>query len=145
MMLAKLSGRLMRTQISSSPVSLQESSRTVVRAFIEAGLWALVSITILLWIVLRRFGDVLLTLVPLLLARRRDWASSHVRLLGQRQRPASCSRMCRWMEGGWADVLRNCQPGPSGHSVAWVRGRGRSASRPWPRSSGKLPGPYASR
>jgi uncharacterized protein len=49
-------------------VSLQESSRTVVRAFIEAGLWALVSITILLWIVLRRFGDVLLTLVPLLLA-----------------------------------------------------------------------------
>jgi uncharacterized protein len=49
-------------------VSLQESGRTVVRAFIEAGLWALVSITILLWIVLRRFGDVLLTLVPLLLA-----------------------------------------------------------------------------
>jgi uncharacterized protein len=53
---------------TGSPVSLQESSRTVVRAFIEAGLWALVSITILLWIVLRRFGDVLLTLVPLLLA-----------------------------------------------------------------------------
>jgi uncharacterized protein len=53
---------------TGSPVSLQESGRTVVRAFIEAGLWALVSITILLWIVLRRFGDVLLTLVPLLLA-----------------------------------------------------------------------------
>ena len=30
--------------------------------------WALLSIAILLWIALRRFGDVLLTLVPLLLA-----------------------------------------------------------------------------
>jgi predicted RND superfamily exporter protein len=53
---------------TGSPVSLQESGRTVVRAFVEAGLWALVSIMLLLWIVLRRFGDVLLTLVPLLLA-----------------------------------------------------------------------------
>jgi hypothetical protein len=53
---------------TGSPVSLQESGRTVVRAFIEAGLWALVSITLLLWIVLKRFGDVLLTLVPLLVA-----------------------------------------------------------------------------
>jgi predicted RND superfamily exporter protein len=49
-------------------VSLQESGRTVVRAFIEAGFWALISIAILLWIALRRFGDVLLTLVPLILA-----------------------------------------------------------------------------
>ena len=40
----------------------------MVRAFLEAGFWALLSIAILLWIVLRRFGDVLLTLVPLLLA-----------------------------------------------------------------------------
>ena len=38
------------------------------RAFIEAGLWALLSIAILLWLVLRRIGDVLLTLVPLMLA-----------------------------------------------------------------------------
>jgi hopanoid biosynthesis associated RND transporter like protein HpnN len=53
---------------SGSSVSLQESGRTVVRAFWQAGLWALISIAILLWIVLRRFGDVLLTLVPLLLA-----------------------------------------------------------------------------
>jgi predicted RND superfamily exporter protein len=37
-------------------------------AFFEAGFWALGSIAILLWIVLRRLGDVLLTLVPLLLA-----------------------------------------------------------------------------
>ena len=40
----------------------------MIQAFFEAGFWALGSITILLWIVLRRFGDVLLTLIPLLMA-----------------------------------------------------------------------------
>jgi uncharacterized protein len=39
-----------------------------VRAFFQAGAYSLVSIALLLWIVLRRFGDVLLTLIPLLLA-----------------------------------------------------------------------------
>jgi hypothetical protein len=53
---------------TGGPISILESSRTIVRAFIEAGLYALISIAILLWIVLRRFGDVLLTLLPLLLA-----------------------------------------------------------------------------
>ena len=51
-----------------SPVSILESGRTVVSAFIHAGLYALVSIAILLWLVLRRFTDMLLTLVPLLVA-----------------------------------------------------------------------------
>jgi hopanoid biosynthesis associated RND transporter like protein HpnN len=50
------------------PISILESGRTVIRAFFEAGFWALGSIAILLWIVLRRFGDVLLTLIPLLMA-----------------------------------------------------------------------------
>jgi uncharacterized protein len=50
------------------PIAVQESGDTVVRAFIEAGLWALLSISLLLFIVLRRISDVLLTLVPLLLA-----------------------------------------------------------------------------
>jgi hypothetical protein len=50
------------------PVSILESGKTVVAAFIHAGIYALLSIAVLLWIVLRRFGDVLLTLVPLLLA-----------------------------------------------------------------------------
>ncbi|HEY6994988.1 MAG TPA: MMPL family transporter [Xanthobacteraceae bacterium] len=50
------------------PIAILESGRTVIRAFFEAGFWALGSITILLWIVLRRFGDVLLTLIPLLMA-----------------------------------------------------------------------------
>jgi hopanoid biosynthesis associated RND transporter like protein HpnN len=53
---------------TGAPVSILESSHTVVSAFIHAGLWALLSITILLWITLRRLGDVLLTLVPLILA-----------------------------------------------------------------------------
>jgi hopanoid biosynthesis associated RND transporter like protein HpnN len=53
---------------SGEPIAVQESGKTVVRAFIEAGLWALLSISILLFIVLRRVSDVLLTLVPLLLA-----------------------------------------------------------------------------
>jgi uncharacterized protein len=50
------------------PISILESGNTIVSAFIQAGIWALASIAILLWIVLGRFGDVLLTLVPLLVA-----------------------------------------------------------------------------
>jgi hopanoid biosynthesis associated RND transporter like protein HpnN len=50
------------------PISILESGRTVIRAFFIAGFWALASITVLLWIVLRRLGDVLLTLIPLLMA-----------------------------------------------------------------------------
>jgi hopanoid biosynthesis associated RND transporter like protein HpnN len=49
-------------------IGILESGQTIVHAFIEAGAWALLSISILLWIVLRRITDVLLTLVPLLLA-----------------------------------------------------------------------------
>ncbi len=50
------------------PISILEARRAIVSAFIEAGAFALISIGILLWITLRRFSDVLLTLVPLLLA-----------------------------------------------------------------------------
>ena len=50
------------------PISILDAGDTIVRAFIEAGLWALLSIGILLWLVLRRIGDVLLTLIPLMLA-----------------------------------------------------------------------------
>jgi hopanoid biosynthesis associated RND transporter like protein HpnN len=50
------------------PISILESGKTVVNAFLLAGAYALISITLLLWLVLGRFGDVLLTLVPLLLA-----------------------------------------------------------------------------
>ena len=50
------------------PISILESGRTVVRAFVHAGIYSLISIAILLWIVLRRIGDVVLTLVPLIIA-----------------------------------------------------------------------------
>jgi hopanoid biosynthesis associated RND transporter like protein HpnN len=50
------------------PVSILKSGETVVKAFIHAGLWALVVISLLLWLALRRITDVLLTLVPLLVA-----------------------------------------------------------------------------
>ena len=50
------------------PISILESGRTMIKSFFEAGFWALGSIALLLWIVLRRFGDVLLTLIPLILA-----------------------------------------------------------------------------
>jgi hopanoid biosynthesis associated RND transporter like protein HpnN len=49
-------------------ISLYEAARTVTTAFIEAGILALAAITILLLIALRRVTDVLLTLIPLLLA-----------------------------------------------------------------------------
>jgi hopanoid biosynthesis associated RND transporter like protein HpnN len=50
------------------PVSILKSGDTVVKAFVHAGIWALVVISILLWLALRRVVDVLLTLVPLLVA-----------------------------------------------------------------------------
>ena len=60
--------RAVEPDATGGPISILESGDTIVRAFFEAGGWALISIAILLWIVLRRFGDVLLTIVPLLLA-----------------------------------------------------------------------------
>ena len=53
---------------AGEPIAIQESGDTVVRAFIEAGLYALLFIVLLLAIVLRRATDVLLTLTPLMLA-----------------------------------------------------------------------------
>jgi hopanoid biosynthesis associated RND transporter like protein HpnN len=49
-------------------VLMYEAGNTVVRAFVEAGVFALVAIALLLVITLRRISDVLLTLIPLLVA-----------------------------------------------------------------------------
>jgi hopanoid biosynthesis associated RND transporter like protein HpnN len=49
-------------------ISLYEAAKTVTTAFFQAGILALTAITILLLIALRRVTDVLVTLVPLLLA-----------------------------------------------------------------------------
>lgn len=50
------------------PVSILKSGDVVVDAFIHAGILALVGISVLLYLALRRITDVLLTLVPLLVA-----------------------------------------------------------------------------
>jgi hypothetical protein len=49
-------------------VMMFEAGNTVVRAFFEAGVFALAAIAVLLWATLRRTGDVLLTMIPLLVA-----------------------------------------------------------------------------
>ena len=53
---------------TEGPISILEAGDLVVHAFVEAGVLALLSIAILLWLVLKRIGDVLLTLIPLVLA-----------------------------------------------------------------------------
>jgi uncharacterized protein len=55
-------------EATGTPISILKSGDTVVTAFLLAGFYALITITILLWIILRRLGDVLLTLAPLLIA-----------------------------------------------------------------------------
>jgi len=50
------------------PVSILKSGDTIVRAFIHAGIWALLVISLLLYLTLRRISDVLMTMVPLLVA-----------------------------------------------------------------------------
>ncbi|WP_349543419.1 MMPL family transporter [Bradyrhizobium sp. ARR65] len=68
--LRKFASAVLQTEPSAAgaAVSYYESGRTVTTAFIEAGILALVAITILLIIALRHITDVLLTLVPLVLA-----------------------------------------------------------------------------
>jgi hypothetical protein len=60
--------RRIAPDVTGFTVGIQESSRTIVRAFLQAGSWALLAITVLLIVTLRRAPDVLLTLAPLLLA-----------------------------------------------------------------------------
>jgi hopanoid biosynthesis associated RND transporter like protein HpnN len=53
---------------TEGPISILEARRTIITAFLQAAAWALLSIAVLLWLTLRRLGDVLLTLIPLLVA-----------------------------------------------------------------------------
>jgi hopanoid biosynthesis associated RND transporter like protein HpnN len=55
-------------EATGTPVLIQESADTVVRAFLQAGVLAFVSITIIILVVLRRVGDLFYTLLPLVLA-----------------------------------------------------------------------------
>ncbi len=53
---------------TEGPIVTLEAGDMILRAFVEAGAWALASIALLLFLFLRRLGDVMLTLVPLALA-----------------------------------------------------------------------------
>ena len=53
---------------TGAPISIRESGRTIVSAFVEAGILSFIAIIILLALVLRRFDDVMRTLAPLVLA-----------------------------------------------------------------------------
>jgi len=68
--LRKFAGAVLQAEPTAigGPVSILKSGDTVVKAFIHAGLWVLAVISFLLWLTLRRVTDVLLTLVPLLVA-----------------------------------------------------------------------------
>jgi hopanoid biosynthesis associated RND transporter like protein HpnN len=68
--LRKFAGAVLAAEPNAigGPVSILKSGDTVVKAFIHAGLTALIVISFLLWLTLRRITDVLLTLVPLLVA-----------------------------------------------------------------------------
>ena len=55
-------------EAAGMPISMVHSEHTVIWAFIEAGIYAVLAIAVILWIALRRVGDVLLTLVPLIVA-----------------------------------------------------------------------------
>ncbi|HTH75475.1 MAG TPA: MMPL family transporter [Trinickia sp.] len=50
------------------PISILHSADTIIKAFLQAAGWAVLSITLLLWIALGRFGDVLRTMIPLLVS-----------------------------------------------------------------------------
>ncbi|MEO8936668.1 MAG: MMPL family transporter [Burkholderiaceae bacterium] len=59
--------RTIAPDATGTPISIQESAVTIVHAFIQAGVWALIAITLLLVVVLRRTRDVAITLASLLL------------------------------------------------------------------------------
>jgi len=50
------------------PISIIESAHAIITAFIQATVIALIAVTVLLWLSLRRFDDVLRTLVPLMVS-----------------------------------------------------------------------------
>jgi uncharacterized protein len=60
--------RVQAPRLSGAPVTIMEAGRTVLGAFVEAGIIAVIGICILLWVVLRRGRDVALVFVPVILA-----------------------------------------------------------------------------
>ncbi|QOL52041.1 MMPL family transporter [Massilia litorea] len=55
-------------EASGGPIAVMGAADLIVNAFVQAALLAVATITLLLWLAFRRFGDVLLTMVPLLVS-----------------------------------------------------------------------------
>jgi len=52
---------------TGTPITIEESGQTIVRAFVQAGIWSFIAISILLAFVLRRRRDIAMTIIPLVL------------------------------------------------------------------------------
>ena len=60
--------RSVAPEAAGTPIFIIEAAATIVKAFLQAGIWSVASITLILFVALRRWTDVALTLVPLLVA-----------------------------------------------------------------------------
>src|SRR5277367_133552 len=60
--------RKVAPEASGAPIFIVEAAGTIVKAFFQAAVWSLLSIALILFVALRRWQDVALTLVPLLVA-----------------------------------------------------------------------------
>jgi len=60
--------RIIAPESVGTPISIQESGRTIVRAFVQAGVLSFLSIAALLALALRRLSDIAIALGPLVLA-----------------------------------------------------------------------------
>jgi hopanoid biosynthesis associated RND transporter like protein HpnN len=60
--------RKVAPQASGAPIFVVEAAATIVKAFFQAAVWSLASIALILFVALRRWRDVALTLVPLMVA-----------------------------------------------------------------------------
>ncbi|HYC18413.1 MAG TPA: MMPL family transporter [Pseudolabrys sp.] len=60
--------RKVAPEAAGKPVFVIEAAATIVKAFLQAAVWSVASITLILFVALRRWTDVALTLVPLLVA-----------------------------------------------------------------------------
>jgi uncharacterized protein len=54
-------------QATGTPITIEESGQTIVRAFVQAGIWSFIAISILLAFVLKRHRDIMMTIIPLVL------------------------------------------------------------------------------
>jgi uncharacterized protein len=60
--------RRVAPEAAGTPIFVIEAAATIVKAFLQAGVWSVASIALILYVALRRWTDVALTLVPLLVA-----------------------------------------------------------------------------